>query len=312
MDTAGRIRALIDRIGDDARLDALEEPLGRIVGPLTRTNEAKSLLSGARFGHRLHPMLTDIPIGAWTSATILDLVGGRNGRRIARRLVGVGIIAALPTAATGLSDWDDTHGADRRVGIVHALANSTALGFQLASWYARGRGHRLRGTMLSAFGLASVTVGGYLGGYLVFSRRTGVDVEVPVADLRAWRAVCQFDELREGMPFGVEVDGAKVVVVRRGEAVYALAATCSHAGGPLDEGSVSGGAIRCPWHGSEYALYDGAVRRGPATCTQPIYDARVHEGGVELRGPVPPGTIVLSDDERSRQVRLAGVTEPVV
>jgi nitrite reductase/ring-hydroxylating ferredoxin subunit/uncharacterized membrane protein len=310
MDTARRVRALIARIGDDARLDALEEPFARIVQPLTRTNEAKSLLSGAGIGHRLHPLLTDIPIGAWTSATVLDLVGGRNGRRIARRLVGIGIVAALPTAATGLSDWDDTNGADRRVGIVHALANSTALGFEIASWYARGRGHRFRGTVLGALGLATVTASGYLGSYLVFSRRVGVDVEVPVADLRAWRVVCQFDKLREGIPIGAEVDGARVVVFRRGEAAYALAATCSHAGGPLDEGSVDGGTIRCPWHGSEFALYDGTVRRGPATCTQPVYDARVHDGNVELRGPIPPGTIVLSDGERSRQVRLAAATDP--
>jgi nitrite reductase/ring-hydroxylating ferredoxin subunit len=160
------------------------------------------------------------------------------------------------------------------------------------------------------FGLAAVTAGGYLGGYLVFTRRAGVDVEVPVADLRAWRAVCTFDELHEAMPFGVDVDGARVVVVRRGEAVYALAATCSHAGGPLDEGCVAGGMIRCPWHGSEFALYDGAVRRGPATSTQPVYDARAHEGKVEIRGPVPAGTIVLSDEERARRVRLAGAAGP--
>jgi nitrite reductase/ring-hydroxylating ferredoxin subunit/uncharacterized membrane protein len=310
MDTARRIRVLIDQLGDDARLDTFEEPFGRIVRPLTRTNDAKRLLSGSDFGHRLHPLLTDIPIGAWTSATILDLIGGRGGRRVARRLVGVGIIASLPTAATGISDWDDTHGADRRVGIVHALANSTALGFQIASWFARGRGHRIRGTVLSAIGLGAVTAGGYLGGYLVFSRHVGVDVDVPVADLRAWRAVCTFDELHEGMPVGIDVDGARVVVVRRGEAAYALAATCSHAGGPLDEGCVNGGAIHCPWHGSQFALYDGAVRRGPATRTQPTYDARVHDGMVEIRGPVPPDTIVLSENERTRRAPLAGALSP--
>ena len=118
--------------------------------------------------------------------------------------------------------------------------------------------------------------------------------------------MCKLDELHEAMPFGVDVDGARVVVVRRGEAVFALAATCSHAGGPLDEGRVDGGAIECPWHRSKFALYDGAVRRGPATTSQPVYDVVVHSGMVEIRGPVPPGTIVLSDEVRERTTLVAG------
>ena len=128
METARRIRILVDRIGEDERLDALQAPLGRLAWGITRTDDAKRLLSGSLIGHRLHPLLTDIPIGAWTSATILDVVGGRSGRRVARRLVGVGIVAAIPTAATGISDWDDTHGADRRVGIVHAGGEHNRVG----------------------------------------------------------------------------------------------------------------------------------------------------------------------------------------
>jgi nitrite reductase/ring-hydroxylating ferredoxin subunit len=243
-------------------------------------------------------LLTDIPIGAFTSASILDVVGGRAGRRVARRLIGIGILAAVPTAATGLSDWHDTHGDQRRIGVVHAAANVTALAFQFASWRARGKGHRARGMLLSGLGLGALSAGGYLGGHLVFSQRVGVDVEVPVIDLTGWRTVCRFDELPDGRAYGVEIDGVRIAVVRRGDIVHAMAATCSHAGGPLDEGSVQGNALQCPWHGSEFALFDGSVVRGPATAPQPVYDARVHDGVVEVRGPVELDPMGATDRSR--------------
>jgi nitrite reductase/ring-hydroxylating ferredoxin subunit/uncharacterized membrane protein len=303
MDAPGRqLRALVDRIGGDTRLDRIVEPLSSVVESLTRRDDVKSLLSGTWFGHRLHPVLTDVPIGAWSSATIVDVIGGRAGRRAARRLVGAGILAALPTSATGFSDWHDTHGEPKRIGVVHAVANTTAVVFQLASWRARGKGHHLRGMALSGLGLGSVAVGGYLGGHLVYAQRVGVDHEVPVAHVDGWRAVRPFDELHEGEPHGVEVDGARIALVRRGDVVHAMAAVCPHAGGPLDEGRLVGNALQCPWHQSEFALSDGRVVRGPATTAQPVYDARVRDGMVEVRGPVEVGVTDLTDRARFAQV----------
>jgi nitrite reductase/ring-hydroxylating ferredoxin subunit/uncharacterized membrane protein len=283
---ARRLRALTDYLGADTRLDRVAAPLAQVASALTRRDEVKRVLSGSWLGHRLHPMLTDIPIGAWTSATLLDLVGGNAGRRVARRLVGIGIVSAVPTIASGLSDWHDTHGEDRRVGVVHAAANVTALLFQIASWRARGRGHRLRGTMLSGLGVGAMSVGGYLGGHLVFSRRVGVDADVPVVDLRTYHTIGRLEDFVDDAPQRVDVDGTPLVVVRRGDAVHVLAAVCSHAGGPLDEGHVEGNVLQCPWHGSEFSLVDGSVRRGPATTPQPYYAARVRDGFVEVRGPV--------------------------
>jgi nitrite reductase/ring-hydroxylating ferredoxin subunit/uncharacterized membrane protein len=285
-DPARRLRALTEQLGADARIDRLAAPLTKVAEALTRRDDVKRALSGSWLGHRLHPMLTDVPIGAWTSASLLDLMGGRAGRRVARRLVGLGIVASAPTIASGLSDWHDTHAEDRRIGVVHATANATALVCQLASWRARGKGHRGRGVLLSGLGLGALTVGGYLGGHLVFSRRVGVDADVPVVDLRTFRTVGRLDDFVEGVPRRVEIDGAPIVVVRRGETAHALAAVCSHAGGPLDEGRVDGNVIECPWHGSEFSLADGSVRRGPAGAPQPCYAARVREGFVEVRGPV--------------------------
>jgi nitrite reductase/ring-hydroxylating ferredoxin subunit len=302
-DTARLLRALVDRVGADDRIDRVAEPLSSVAQKLTVRDDVKSFLSGTWLGHRLHPLLTDIPIGAWTSASLLDVFGGRAGRRAARRLVGVGIVASLPTAATGLSDWNDTYGETKRVGVLHAASNITALTFQIASWRARGRGHHLRGMLFSGLGGGAMVVGGYLGGHLVFAQRVGVDVDVPVADLEGWRAVCRLDDLTHDQPHGVTVDGVRLALVRRGEAVSAMAAVCSHAGGPLDEGCVRGDALQCPWHGSEFALVDGAVVRGPATSPEPVYDARVRDGMVEVRGPVP-----LDSDEASQRARLAYAT----
>jgi nitrite reductase/ring-hydroxylating ferredoxin subunit len=299
-DGARQIRALVNRIGADQRLDRVAEPLSMLAERLTRRDDVKRTLSGSWLGHRLHPVLTDVPIGAWTSASLLDLLGGRSGRKVARRLVGVGIVASLPTALSGLSDWHDTHGESKRIGVVHAIANATGLALQVASWRARGRGHRLRGAALSGLGLGAVAAGGYLGGHLVFSQRVGVDAEVPTADVSQWRPVGRFDDLPDGEPRGVDVDGARVALVRRGDVVYAMAAVCSHAGGPLDEGCIRGTALQCPWHGSEFALFDGGVVRGPATTPQPMYDARVRDGQVEVRGPID-----LDAPHASERVRFA-------
>jgi nitrite reductase/ring-hydroxylating ferredoxin subunit/uncharacterized membrane protein len=243
----------------------------------------KRVLSGAPLGHRAHPMLTDVPIGCWTAATLVDAVAWRSGRAAAQRLVALGVLASVPAALTGLSDWDDTHGSARRIGVAHATSNVVALTFQAASWRARRRGHHVRGALLGALGLGAVTVGGYLGGHLVFVTRAGVDHEVPLVQDEEWHAVCRLDELSDGRPFGANVGGARIVLVREAGKVYALAAVCTHAGGPLEEGEVRGEVIVCPWHGSAFCLADGEVERGPATTPEPVYETRVRDNTVEVR-----------------------------
>jgi nitrite reductase/ring-hydroxylating ferredoxin subunit/uncharacterized membrane protein len=278
------VPALADRLGRTQLLDVPAGILGPLARRLTRSDPVKRVLSGAPLGHRLHPALTDIPIGCWTSATLLDLLAWRSGRTAARRLAGAGLLGALPTVASGLSDWSDTSGGDRRVGAAHAIGNSVAFCLELASWRARRRGHHVRGAAYGMSALAAVTAAGALGGHLVYTRRVGVDAEVPTAaDGNSWRPAGRLADLVDGEPAGVEVGGARVVLVRTGDAVDALAAVCSHAGGPLDEGTVHEGTIVCPWHGSAFRLVDGRVERGPAATPQPAYDTRVRAGVVEIR-----------------------------
>jgi uncharacterized membrane protein len=123
-------------------------------------------------GHSLHPVLTDLPLGAWMSASLVDLVGGRGGRPAATRLVGIGLVAAMPTAYAGFADWTLLEGPDRRIGAVHALGNDVAIGLFVASFLARARGQHARGVRLAVLGNLATAGAGFLGGYLALSRGT--------------------------------------------------------------------------------------------------------------------------------------------
>jgi nitrite reductase/ring-hydroxylating ferredoxin subunit/uncharacterized membrane protein len=232
----------------------------------------------------LHPLLTDVVIGAWTSALLVDLLAGEEGESAADRLVGVGMVAAVPTALSGASDWSDTIGKERRVGAVHAVSNYTALGLYGASLLARKAGRRRLGVALSTVGAGVLSVGGYLGAHLTYARGVGVDETTHNDWPQDWvAALAEEDVAADGTPTLAEVAGIPVLVSRRAGRLAAIANTCTHRGGPLDEGEFENGCVVCPWHGSTFSLADGSVVRGPATAPQPTFDVRVREGRVELR-----------------------------
>jgi hypothetical protein len=152
------------------RQQALELP-ARLLDPLAdwlvATPTRRELLTGRWIGHAAHPFMTDIPIGSWTSASILDLLGGRDARPGAELLTAIGTISAAPTIATGLAEWATTEGAARRVGVVHAASNAVAVGLYAGSWSARRHGRHRRGALLALAGMTVATVGGYLGGHMI-------------------------------------------------------------------------------------------------------------------------------------------------
>jgi nitrite reductase/ring-hydroxylating ferredoxin subunit/uncharacterized membrane protein len=280
------LERLAESIGDIDALDAPAEAVAKQVRAILRPGAIKDALSGTWLGHALHPLLTDVPIGAWTSATVLDLVGGAESRPAARRLVGLGIAAAVPTAAAGWADYADTTKVDervRRIGIVHAVSNVAALGLFTASWFARHRGAHGRGVALSFAGAGAMGAGGYLGGHLSYAKGVGVDRTIFERRPSDWSFALAESDLADGEPRAAEVAGVQVLLVRRGDRIFALAGRCSHRGGPLHEGELTGDCIQCPWHGSRFRLEDGAVERGPATFPQPAYEVRVHEGQVQVR-----------------------------
>ena len=268
------------------RAEALDEPaekLVKVVGPAVRPRLVKNALSGTWLGHRFHPLMVPLPIGFWTGALLFDLIATRRARWAADTLVGAGIAAAVPTAAAGLSDWSDTEPEGRRVGLVHASCNTLALLCYSASLAARLLGRRKAGVGLGLAGAAAISVGGYLGGHLSYVQQVGVEKQRIAGGPKDWTAVLDAADLEEGQPQVVRADDTDVLLYREGNRINALWATCTHEGGPLAEGRFADGCVQCPWHGSTFRLVDGSVVRGPAAASQPVYEARVTDGKVEVR-----------------------------
>lgn len=140
-------------------MEALAQPV--------RGGRARAVLSGQWLGHALHPLLTDYPLGCWTSAMLLDIVGGTGARPSARRLIGLGLLTVPPTAAAGLSDWAHVReSGPKRVGAAHAAVNSCAAAMYLLSWLARRKGNHTRGVAFGVVGGLFAIVGGFFGGHL--------------------------------------------------------------------------------------------------------------------------------------------------
>lgn len=156
---------VVRRIEQAAVLDRLDEALGPVARMIMRDPRRAEALRGTWLGHAIHPLMTDLPLGMWMSGTALDLIGGPADGPAARRLIGLGVLAALPTAATGIAEWDGIGARrDRRTGALHAVVNSAALACYASSWLARRRGRS--GTAAAVSGGIAAILGGYLGGHL--------------------------------------------------------------------------------------------------------------------------------------------------
>lgn len=284
-DRRPEIDAVFRWLGAAKGLDPIAGKVDGAVKAVTRKTPIKNALSGSWLGHQLHPILTDLPIGAWGAAAALDLTAGEEGAAAARRLVGLGLIASVPTAMAGASDWSDTSGADKRVGLVHGLSNSVATVLQTASWFARRRGHRGAGVVLSLAAVGITFASASLGGHLSYARGVGVNHTAFQREKRSWTDVGADAEIAEGSLVRVTVDEVPVLLARQDGEVHAISATCTHAGGPLDEGTLDqDGCVTCPWHGSRFRIHDGSVQRGPASVPEPRWEVRREDGRVLVRG----------------------------
>ncbi|GHC99982.1 Rieske 2Fe-2S domain-containing protein [Zhihengliuella salsuginis] len=274
------IESLLSKLEQWKELDRWSGPLAAKVEAAVSPKPVRNLLGGKSLGHPLHPALVAVPIGAWGTAAVLDVCGYDDAADAA---VATGILGALPTAAAGLHDWSYTMGAERRVGFVHAAANSAATLLYVGSLVSRWAGHRGLGRCLSFAGLGLVGAAGFLGGHLSYVQGVGVNRAGWREPAEAWVDVGHLDDYDDGAPTVVEVDGEPVMVLRDGDEIRALHNTCSHLGGPLAEGELRDGCVVCPWHGSEFDLRTGAVQAGPASVPQPRYEAEVSDGHVRLR-----------------------------
>ncbi|HEV2718743.1 MAG TPA: DUF2231 domain-containing protein [Thermoanaerobaculia bacterium] len=281
--------ALLKAIDGQPGLEELANVLQKAVrGALPR--EVKNALHGIWLGHPLHPALVDVPLGAWTVALVLDALESLSGRSELREgadaAVAIGLVGAVGAAVTGLTDWSETDERGKRVGAVHGLLNVAAAAMYATSYALRKRkSSRQTAVSLSMLGYAVSMSAAYLGGHLVFGEQVGVD-HTATADQKKpekYTAVMAADDLAENKPTRAEANGVAIVLVKRGEDIYALTATCPHLGGPLDEGKIVGDAIQCPWHNSELALEDGHVVNGPTTFPARCFDVRVRKGQIEVR-----------------------------
>lgn len=252
-----------------------------------------NFLNGTWLGHPLHPVLTDIPVGAWTVGLTLDGLESFAGRADlapgADAATVIGFIGALGSAVTGLAQWQYTIDRPRRLGLAHALLNTSATALYGASIVCRLTGRRGAGKVTALIGYGITAVSAYIGGDIVYTHRIGVNhaPEEPLPD--TFTPVLADADLAEGGMERVEVSGVPVLLARYQGTVYALANTCSHLGGPLNEGRMDGCSVICPWHGSRFALDSGVMLDGPATVPEPRYDVRVRGGQIEVRQPAGEG-----------------------
>jgi nitrite reductase/ring-hydroxylating ferredoxin subunit/uncharacterized membrane protein len=277
-------RAPVRALANLEAVDPIGKALGKAVRSVVKPRSVKEALSGSWLGHPLHPVLTDVTIGTFTSAVLLDWLGGRAARPASQRLLGLGLISAAPVVASGASDWADSEvGSDsaRRIGLAHAAANAVASSLFAASWAARRGGGD--GRALALAGGAALTASGYLGGHLSFAEGVGVDQTVFEDGPDDWTEVLGENELTEGQMRCVDAEGTPVMLARSGGELYALTNRCSHRGGPLHEGELQDGTVVCPWHSSVFDLRDGALIHGPAAYPQPAWDTRVRAGRIEVR-----------------------------
>lgn len=247
----------------------------------------KDALHGTWVGHPLHVILTDVPLGAWSSAMLFDALAAISNSKsmdsAADACIGVGLGGAVLAAVTGLTDWQDVDPPARRIGLVHGLLNLTAAGLMGVSLLSRRKDMRASGRGLGLLGFLIAGVAAQLGGDLVYKHRVGVDHSTEKELPGEYRQVADAASLEEGKPLKVNFGDAPVVLVKSGTNIFALADTCSHLGGPLSEGKVEGDTIQCPWHGSRFSLADGSVLNGPAVHAQPCLEVRVREGQIEVR-----------------------------
>ena len=278
-------------LGRQGRLDPAADVVQRAVtsvydaaGPAGQ--RLKNVLHGTWLGHPLHPVLTDAPIGFWLASLALDALEAAGNEEVgpgADAALALGLAAAVPTALAGATDWQHTDGRARRIGVVHGLLNVGGLALYAVSLGLRRGGARGAGRGVAALAFGVLNVSAYLGGHLVYAEQVGVDHTGGQEAPEDWTPVLTAAELPESSPRRVEADGTGVLLVRRGARIHALAETCAHFGGPLAEGALEDGSIRCPWHGSRYALEDGQVLDGPSAFPQPCYETRIRDGQIEVR-----------------------------
>jgi nitrite reductase/ring-hydroxylating ferredoxin subunit/uncharacterized membrane protein len=283
---------LTDRIARNRSLDRI----ARVWQPaILRLRDAagargKYFLNGTFLGHSLHPMLTDIPIGAWTVTALLDAIEVFDGPDVAfasDTALALGLAGAVGAIATGYAEWADTSDDPRTLGMAHAALNGAAFTGYVASLLLRANDKRGSAIAVSMASYGLVAFAAFLGGELMAGYQLGTKhTAEPKPPPEKYVKVASLDEIADGAMHAVEVDGVPILLLRQSDEVFAISGACSHRGAPLREGTLENDdCVRCPWHGSVFSFKDGTAVEGPATFPQASFQTRIVKGAVELRAP---------------------------
>lgn len=273
-------------------LDKLSSPIQQWVSKLygspdQPTYKLKDFLNGVWLGHSLHPVLVTIPLGAWTGTLLFDLAWLNNeddsNAYAADTTMWLGLAGAAGSAVTGLTNWIDTDGPEQRTGMLHALLNSSVTVLNLSSALLRLNGQRRSAITLSSLAYAVSLYSAYLGGELSYTSGVGVNHVAWEGGSDDFVPVMDEANLPDRKLTRVDAAGIPAVLYKDNGTIHAIAATCSHLGGPLDEGHCENGIVYCPWHNSGFRLSDGSVANSPAVYAQPTFAVRVRSGKIELR-----------------------------
>jgi nitrite reductase/ring-hydroxylating ferredoxin subunit/uncharacterized membrane protein len=288
------LNAVINRFIDRQRwLEPVADFLQKVVGGTYKAlgnpgRAIKTFVHGSWLGHPLHPVLTDIPLGAWSLAVLFDIIylfnRSTTWASAADLTIFVGILAALATAITGYTDWNETIGRERRVGVAHGLINTVVLVLYVVSLVVRvSAGSRGAAIIVAFISYLLLLSAAYLGGEMIFSIGTGVNHHAFQHAPEKFTRVMLEGQLNDGILVRGLAGDTPILLYKKGDSICAIGETCAHAGGPLAEGEVIGNQVQCPWHASRFDLCSGQVKQGPATISQVRYETRIQNGQIEVR-----------------------------
>ncbi|HEV2123961.1 MAG TPA: Rieske 2Fe-2S domain-containing protein [Chloroflexota bacterium] len=282
------IKAIEEQSWLDGMAETLQHPIYQV---MRQRGLLRSILNGTWLGHPVHAALTDVPVGAWAVGFILDMLETLGLRKDLRKASDttqtIGLMSALGVAIFGLADWSYTNGRARRVGLVHALLNSTAALVYGISLLLRSRGDRRTGIVLSNVGFGMVFFSAWLGGELSYRFGVGVNRMAFKEEPEEWERLLPERELHDGALHRAEAHGTPILLVKHEGQIFALGDVCTHMGCSLSEGKLLAGQVMCPCHDSHFRLVDGQVMKGPASVAVPSYEVRIAGGFVEVRQPTP-------------------------
>ncbi len=299
------ITVFIDRIpGLQDKGMALSNALHDVVRSSPKVRDIVDVLHGKQAGHPIHPILASVTLGAWVLGSAFDLAStlgrSKSAQSTADDLIGVGTVLAVPTMLTGTADYSGLPQDAIKVGTLHAAANVVGIALYGLSIASRKFGARGLGIGLSLAGMGVMAASGYLGGDLAYRLQVGVNRNSPPddEDKPRWRQVLTSDELAVGETKRVMLEDKAVLLFRDDDGVFAISNVCSHAAGPLNEGTFDGACVECPWHHSVFDMRTGDVVHGPAVFSQPVYPVRMRAGHIEVfTKPDPVGRAREQFDE---------------